>query len=148
MKSSRAEKIIASILALLGVVLLGMPLLGDEKRDPENYLTLDRREQLETFVNRLLGTDIEVTVFRHPRREPAVSGASTLTRELVQEIASFMDSEGWELLEIQRSPKPMVTLGSYSGRTWAIYVYSPEGPAIANHCSPRLLSGDWYYCNY
>lgn len=117
-KNARVVFAFGALLVLVGLIL---PIFGDDKSDPERYLTPERKEKLTEFAKAVLSADMEFSALNNGNRL-VFAETSSPPMELAQKITSFMNREGWERLKVETSPKPVLILGSYSGRTWAVYL--------------------------
>ena len=148
MKSKfRIAKVVFIFAALLLLVGLILPIFGDRKSDPERYLTRQRKEKLTAFAKEVLSANMEFSALNSGNKL-VFADTSSPSIELAQKITNFMNREGWERLKVETAPTPVLILGSYSGRTWAVYLYSEEGVPKFEPCQPEPLHGGWYYCQY
>lgn len=143
-KTARVLFVLGALLVLVGLIL---PVFGDSKSDPERYLTRERKEKLTAFAKEVLSANTEFSA-RNSDNTLVFADTSSPSMELAQKITNFMNREGWERLKLETAPKPLLILGSYSGRTWTVYLYSEEGLPQFEQCQPEPLHGGWYYCRY
>jgi hypothetical protein len=143
-KIARVLFVLGALLVLVGLIL---PIFGDSKRDPERYLTRERKEKLTAFAKEVLSENVEFSA-RNSGNTLVFADTSSPSMELAQKISNFMNRAEWERLEVETAPKPVLILGSYAGRTWTVYLYSEEGVPQFEQCQPEPLHGGWYYCRY